>query len=98
MMLPLALAASHPHISSGTITVIVVAAISSWVLIAVALPTRKCGRCHGDRVQFTKHWLTGKARTRPCRRCSGTGRTPRLGARTVHRLIWSAARERSKQR
>ena len=88
------LAASHPHIHAGILAMLAVAAVSIWAIVATALPTRKCPRCKGDRVQFTKHWLTGKARTRPCRRCSGTGRAPRLGARTIHRLIWSATRER----
>jgi hypothetical protein len=94
MLLSVPLAASHAHLSAGAITVIVIAAVSAWVIIATALPTRECPRCHGGRIQFTRHWLTGKARARPCRRCSGTGRVPRLGARTIHRLIWSATREK----
>ena len=94
MLLPLALAASHVHISAGAVALAVTGAVVLYVLVAIARPTRKCGRCHGERVQFTRHWLTGKARTRPCRRCSGTGRVPRFGARTIHRLIWSVRRER----
>jgi DnaJ-class molecular chaperone len=74
----------------------VAAAAVVYVLVAVARPTHPCPRCHGDRIQFTRHWLTGKARTRPCRRCSGTGRVPRFGARTIHRLIWSVRQEKNK--
>jgi hypothetical protein len=72
-----------------------VAAVA-YVLVVIAKPTKRCGRCHGDRIQFTRHWLTGKARTRPCRRCSGTGRTPWPLARTVHRNIWAVRRERDR--
>jgi len=92
----LALASSHPHLRPAQLALAAVAAAVIYVLVAIALPTRKCGRCGGDRIQFTRHWLTGKARTRPCKRCSGTGRTPRFGGRTIHRLIWSARQERKR--
>jgi hypothetical protein len=98
MLLPSVLAVSHANLTAGTIALVGAGAAVVYVLVAVALPTRRCGRCHGDRVQFTRHWLTGRARTRPCRRCSGTGRVPRLGGRTIHRLIWSVRGERDRSR
>ena len=87
------LASSHPHLQPAGIALLA-AALVVYGLVAVALPTHQCPRCHGKRVRFIK--VSGKTRTRPCRRCSGTGRTPRLGARTIHRLIWSVRSERNK--
>ena len=89
----LALAGSHAHLSPAHVALAVAAAVVVYVLVAIALPAHTCARCRGERIQFTRHWLTGKARTRPCKRCSGTGRVPRFGARTIHRLIWSVRRE-----
>ena len=88
------LAGSHPHVSAGTVALAVTCAAVIYVLVAIASPTRTCPRCGGDRIQFTRHWLTRRVRTRPCRRCSGTGRTPRFGGRTIHRVIWLIRQER----
>ena len=94
LLLPLVLAATHPHLRPAQLALAVTVVV--YVLVAVALPTRRCPRCRGERLQFTRHRLTGKARTLPCRRCSGTGRVPRIGGRTIHRLIWSVRQERNK--
>jgi hypothetical protein len=87
LLLPVVLAGSHPHLRPASIALAVIAAAAVYVLVAIALPTHRCGRCRGERIQFTRHWWTGRARTCPCRRCSGTGRVQRIGGRTIHRLI-----------
>jgi hypothetical protein len=93
-MPPSVLAASHPQLRAGGLALAVAAVAAICVLVAIARPTHPCPRCDGERIRFTRTWLTGKARIRPCRRCSGTGRVPRVGARTIHRLIWSIRHER----
>jgi hypothetical protein len=65
LLLPIVLAAGHPHLRPAQLALAVTAAVVVYVLAAVALPTRKCPRCDGDRIQFTRHWLTGKAAPAP---------------------------------
>jgi hypothetical protein len=94
VMLPSVPAGSHPHLHPAVLALLLAAAAAGYVVLAVTRPTRRCWRCGGDRIRFIRHWITGKARTRSCRRCSGTGRIPRLGGRIIHRLIWSIRHER----
>ena len=68
LLLPLALAASHAHISTGTVALAVTIAAALCVLVALARPTRPCRRCHGERVAMRRRWLTGRSRLAPCRR------------------------------
>ncbi|HEX9520516.1 MAG TPA: hypothetical protein VF940_30585, partial [Streptosporangiaceae bacterium] len=77
---------SHQHIHWPAVVLILVLLAAAAILIAWSKPTRRCPRCHGQRVQITRHWLTGRQHTRPCRRCSSTGRVPRLGGAALHRL------------
>jgi DnaJ-class molecular chaperone len=69
---------------------------AGYILLLYAKPTRRCSRCHGERVTIRRTWLRGRVRTRRCRRCSGTGRSRRLGATFLHRLIQSVKAERNR--
>lgn len=71
----------------------VLAAAIGYVLLALARPTRRCPRCHGERVMITR-W---RKRIRPCRRCSGTGRAPRLLGPLIHRTYWTIRHERTRK-
>jgi hypothetical protein len=94
LLLAAAPASGHLHPASLIIAAIVAAVV--YVLVVVIKPTKRCGLCRGERVVFTTHWLTGKSRVIPCRRCSGTGRTPWPLARSIHRNIWAVRKERDK--
>lgn len=96
LALLLALGHNSLHLHPAVIAFAVIATTVLYAALAVASPARTCPRCHGERVRVTRHWLTRKTRTRPCRKCSGTGRAPRFGARTLHALIWSVRHERNK--
>ena len=77
-----------------TILLIVLAAAVGYVASVYVFPFRQCGRCGGS----------GSTRRRfdLCKRCTGTGRVHRPGARQVHRAVLSArselARERQRRR
>lgn len=60
--------------------VAVVVAIA-WTLACLVSPTCRCLRCGGSKVE-----RKGR-RVRPCRRCKGTGRAYRRGARLVHKTV-----------
>ncbi len=69
----------------------VLGAVIGYVLLALSRPTRRCPRCKGERVTLTR-W---RHRIRPCRRCSGTGRAPRLLGPLIHRTYWTIRHERN---
>lgn len=59
----------------------VLAVVAVCLAVVLVSPTRRCTRCKGQRVTYSR-W-TGKLIS--CPRCRGTGRHPRRGAVTVHR-------------
>jgi hypothetical protein len=81
-------AASHPHVKPGDVVLALVVTAAIAALVGLARPTKPCGRCHGERVAIEKHWLIGHTRTRRAPPLLRTGRVPRVGARTMHRLSW----------
>ena len=86
-----ALLAPASHLSAGVLVLAVLAAATGYVLLALARPTRTCPRCKGERVTLTRL----RRRIRPCRRCSGTGRAPRLLGPLIHRTYWTIRHERN---
>ena len=81
------------HLNLGLLVLILLALAAGYVLLALATPTRTCPRCRGERVTITR-W---RHRIRPCRRCSGTGRAPRLLAPLIHRTYWLIRHERTRK-
>ena len=81
--------ASHLH--AGVLVLAVLAAAIGYVLLALARPTRRCPRCHGERITRSG-W---RHRIIPCRRCSGTGRAPRRLGPLIHRTYWTIRHERN---
>src|ERR1039457_4550814 len=83
----------HHAMTAGTIlrlVLLALAAFAVYVLIVLAHPTKKCGRCHGNRVILPKPGKRGKrGRAKPCTRCKVTGRHYRFGATAIHRFRWS---------
>jgi hypothetical protein len=84
----------HHALTAGTILRLVLLAIAAlviYVLIVLASPTKRCGKCHGNRVTMPKPRKNGKPRgkPKPCQRCKVTGRHYRLGATAIHRTKWS---------
>ena len=71
----------------------VLAAAIGYVLLALARPTRRCPRCHGERITRSG-W---RHRIIPCRRCSGTGRAPRRLGPLIHRTYWLIRHERTRK-
>ena len=68
------------------------AALVLYALVVLVSPTRRCPRCHRERV--TRH----RRRAVPCPRCHARGRVFRPGARLVHRAFWLAAGQRLMER
>ena len=79
------------HLSPGAVALVLLALAAGYVALALARPTRRCPRCHGERITRTR-W---RHRIRPCRRCSATGRAPRLLAPVIHRTYWTIRHERN---
>ncbi len=79
------------HLTPGVVVLVLLALAAGYVLLALARPTRRCPRCNGQRVMVTR-W---RARYRPCRRCSATGRAPRRLAPVIHRTYWLVKHERN---
>ena len=80
----------HHALTAGTILRLVllgIAALAVYVLIVLAHPTKRCGRCHGHGLVMPKPGKRG--RPKPCTRCKRTGRHYRLGAVAIHRFKWS---------
>ena len=75
------------------LALILAAAAVIYCAVALARPVHRCPRCHGRRVVVRK----GK-RPKPCDRCKGHGRVPRLGAAAIHRFFWSVRGEQLMQR
>lgn len=83
-MTALAAAAPAGHAADPITAVLLILGIAAGYAVSLYLfPWRACPRCRGARV-------TTRRRTRMCARCSGTGRTRRIGATAVHRFCWSA--------
>lgn len=97
LLLPALAVLSHPHLSIPVIVLGLLAAAAVSLLVAFAKPTRACPYCGGERVLHCKEWPSGRELTLPCKRCSVTGRVPRWGAVTVHRLYWAIRAERNRQ-
>jgi hypothetical protein len=86
-MTALAAAAPAGHAADPVTVILLAIGIAAGYAVSLYLwPWRTCPRCHGTRVN------PGSTRRRygMCKRCSGTGRTRRLGATAVHRFYWSA--------
>ena len=79
------------HLNPGLVVLVLLALAAGYVLLALARPTRRCPRCSGERITRTR-W---RHRIRPCRRCTGTGRAPRLLAPVIHRTYWLVKHERN---
>ena len=84
-------AAAVPHaLAAGTILrliLVAIAALAVYVLIVLAHPTKRCGKCQGQRVIVPAPGKRG--RPKPCKRCKVTGRHYRFGATAIHRFKWS---------
>ncbi|MDA8321418.1 MAG: hypothetical protein M0030_16660 [Actinomycetota bacterium] len=79
------------HLSPGLVVLVLLALAAGYVALALARPTRRCPRCRGERVMTTRI----RHRIRACRRCSATGRAPRLLAPVIHRTYWLVKYERN---
>ncbi len=86
--------AAAGHADPITVILLVLAAAAGYAVFLYFWPWRNCPRCHGTRVN------RGSTRRRIgiCKRCSGTGRTRRIGATTVHRFYWSALGDQLQER
>jgi hypothetical protein len=94
-MTPVITAASAAgHADPITVILLILAAAAAYAVSLYLWPSRKCPRCRGTRI--TKSG-TGR-RIGMCKRCSGTGRTRRIGATAVHRFYWSALGDQAQQR
>lgn len=69
-------------------------ALGAWTVSLYAHPFTKCGRCGGSGVNKGS---SGK-RYGLCKACGGSRRKQRLGSKTLHRWIQSAASEWRRQR
>ena len=97
---PLLSAPAQPSLHIRPLTVLAVAAllILGHALRVITSPQRTCRRCNGQRVRVRNHWLTGRPKPRPCKRCRATGLTPRLGARWLHQSLATIRAERADNR
>jgi hypothetical protein len=80
----------HHAMTAGTIlrlVLLAIAALTVYVLIVLAHPTKRCGKCKGRRVIIPAPGKRGRAK--PCARCKVTGRHYRFGATAIHRFRWS---------
>jgi DnaJ-class molecular chaperone len=66
----------------GVVVMAAVGAVGYLLLVRVS-PITRCPSCKGKRVR------TSGRKARPCRRCKGTGKAARRGARLVHRTARS---------
>jgi hypothetical protein len=67
-----------------TLVLIGLAVLGVCIVVGLASPTRRCARCHGERVTRSR-W---DGRLIGCPRCKGTGRGYRRGARLVSAALW----------
>ena len=65
---------------TGTI-LLILAVTAGWVISLWLWPYRPCGRCRGSQ----RNRGSNRRRHGDCSRCSGTGRTQRIGSRMVHK-------------
>src|SRR3989442_10001882 len=94
-MTAIAAAAPAGHAADPIIVVLLILAVAAGYAVSLYFwPWRNCPRCRGTRVN------TGSNRHRygMCKRCSGTGRTCRIGATAMHRFYWSALGDQLHQR
>jgi hypothetical protein len=80
MMILTASAAAHRG-NPGDLVVVALVLIAAWVVSLLLWPFARCGRCEGS---GTSPGSSGK-RWGDCRRCGGSGKRLRLGARLVRR-------------
>ncbi len=81
------------HLPAWLLAVAVLVLAAGYVLLTLARPTRRCPRCEGQRISRTR-W---RKRIVPCRRCSGTGRAPRMLGPLIHRTYWLIRSERTRR-
>jgi len=81
------------HADPITVILLIIGIAAGYAISLYLWPIRKCSRCQGARV--IHHAARG---FRTCPRCSGTGRTRRLGATAMHRFYWSVLGERAQDR
>jgi len=95
MITPIAAAGAAGHAADPITVILLIIAIGAGYAVSLYLwPWRNCPRCGGTRVN---RGSTGR-RIGMCKRCSGTGRTRRLGATAVHRFYWSVLGEHAQER
>lgn len=73
-------------------------ALVAWALAVLVFPHGRCRRCRGQRFVVRRRGLAGRRQRGNCPRCKGSGKAPRLGARTVHRLLWLALADLARRR
>ena len=83
--------ATAGHADPITVILLALAAAGAYAVSLYLWPWRNCPRCHGTRVKTRR-------RIGMCKRCSGTGRTRRIGATAVHRFYWSVLGDQVQQR
>jgi hypothetical protein len=89
----LVLAAGHAgHGNPLRLVLAVVAGLVVYGLVLLVSPTRRCPKCHGERV------IRHGRRAVECPRCHARGRVLGRGAGLVHRWFWLAAGERLMER
>ncbi|SRR6266851_7215977 len=76
-----------------TVILLVLAIAAGYTVSLYFWPWRNCPRCRGTRVNPGSNRRYGM-----CTRCSGTGRTRRIGATAVHRFYWSALGDQHHER
>ncbi len=87
------LAAVHAgHGNPLRLALAVVGALVLYGLVVLVFRTRRCPKCHGERV------IRRRGRAVECPRCHARGRVFRPGAVLMHRLFWVAAGERLMER
>ncbi len=82
------------HADPITLILFALAIAAGYAVSLYLWPWRTCPRCHGTRVNRGSN----RRRIGMCKRCSGTGRTRRLGATAVHRFYWSVLGEHARER
>lgn len=77
-----------------TLLLLVIAAAVIWMVSLYVYPFRVCRRCGGTGHKRGSTWR----RLGLCPRCTGTGRSQRLGSRFVHRTVLSTRSEIGRER
>lgn len=85
---------------NGTVLLLAAVSIAFWLVSLWLHPYRPCPRCSAHAVKrggSGRNRGSGKRSFGSCRKCDGTGRVRRIGARAVHRSI-EAARKGIRER